>query len=452
MSALRTTFAAFAVRDYRYLVAIVLLWSLVVTLTYVAGATALYAAADVNWWRSVAMFYFAQGATVLVFGLFAAVLVDCFEKNLLARIAMIAAAIVLLLIGLVILTGQVTIGWLVGFGVLLGIPTSLLLRLSDVWVGELVPKRLLANGVILLQATLSVVALVGPVLGTVIFIELDLDPGWTFVILACLLPGALWAASRLPRTPPAVRPEKRRSIRQELVAAFRYVAGTRRLRILALFGVVFGSASGASTLSFSFLQSEFDRLPRDSTIAIFAVAVLTVLAIIVVAGLFTERRSARIILVFGLVMALGACLTAAGWTYELVLAAHHMTRWAASAVALMIAVSVMAHARPDFYGRAMMVVMMGWGVGSAISAGWLVLAAEIGTRETLALLGGIALAATVGMFFAWRRTRGLPPEPGSAVEAIALAAAPRLDLAPQLAAIAVSQAQKTDDEVEQAER
>ena len=146
MSALQSTFGSFAIRDFRYFWTVLLISSLALTLAYVLLPTALYYAAEVDSRPSIAWFNLALGGAVVVFGLFAAVAADRFAKKPLMLIGLIGAATMLLLLGALLVAGLTTWGVIVGIGVCLGVAISVLQIVQVVWVGELVPKRLIANG------------------------------------------------------------------------------------------------------------------------------------------------------------------------------------------------------------------------------------------------------------------------------------------------------------------
>ena len=175
-----------------------------------------------------------------------------------------------------------------------------------------------------------------------------------------------------------------------------------------------------------------------------------------VARVVAPRRVGLIVLVFGTVTAIAAWLAAAFPSLAMFTAAYYLASLAIGGASLMGgSIAVLIHSRPDFFARSMMVVMLGWGIGTVALAGWMVLASEIGERETLAIVGAVAVAAALGMFVAWRRIGTLPPEPGSAAEAVALAAAPLIPfLIPpggeQFAPVAVFPPQKSGNADEQA--
>ena len=424
MSALQSTFGSFAIRDFRYFWTVLLISSLGLTLTYVSLPIALYDTAGLDSRWSIAWFQLALGGAVVVFGLFAAVAADRFAKKPLMLIGLIGAATMLLLLGALLVAGLTTLGVLVGIGVCLGVAMSLLHTVQRVWVGQLVPKRLIANGAALQAAPWLALGWVGSVIVTPILIDLDIDLGWAFVMLAALLLVAAGVAWRLPWTAPAVRYEDRRPILREFAAAFRYVARTRRLRALCLFGIVFGSGSAVATLAFSVAQVEFDRLVINSALIGAVVAIVSTLLVIGVARVVAPRRVGLIILVCGIVTAIVAWLAAAFPSLAMLTAAYYLASLAISGASLMVSIAVLIHSRPEFFARTMMVVMLGWGIGTVMFGGWLWLALQIGDRETLAIVGAVAVAAALGMFVAWRRIDTLPPEPGSAAEAVALEAAP----------------------------
>ena len=457
MSALQSTFGSFAIRDFRYFWTVLLISSLALTLTYVLMPIALYDTAGLHSRPSIAWFQLALGGAAVVFGLFAAVAADRFAKKPLMLIGLIGTAIMLLLLGALSVAGLITLGVIVGIGVCLGVATSLLRTVQGVWVGELIPKRLIANGAALQVAPWLALGWVGSVIVTPMLIHLGIDFGWAFVILAALLLVAARVAWQLPWTAPAVRYEDRQPILREFAAAFRYVARTRRLRALCLFGIVFGSGSAVATLAFSVAQVEFDRLVIHSSLIGAVVAIVSTLLVIGVARVVAPRRMALIILVFGTVTAIAAWLAAAFPSLEMLTAAYYLGSLAISGASLMLAIAVLIHSRPEFLARSMMVVMLGWGIGTVMFGGWIWLALQIGDRETLAIVGAVAAAATLGMFVAWRRIDSLPPEPGSAAEAVARAVAsliPRV-IPPgveQFAPVAMFPPQKSGDADQRAER
>ena len=457
MSALQSTFGSFAIRDFRYFWTVLLISSLALTLAYVLMAIALRDAAGLDSTWSITWFYVAHGSAVIVFGLFAAVAADRFAKKPLMLIGLIGAAIMLILLGALIVAGLTTWGVIFGIGVCLGVATSLLRAVHGVWVGQLVPKRLIANGAALQGAPWLALGSIGSVIVTAMLVGLGIDLGWAFVILAALLLVAVWVAWQLPWTAPAVRYEDRQPMLREFAAAFRYVARTRRLRALCLFGIAFGSCSAVATLAFSFAYVEFDQRVIDSSPISAVIAIVATLLVIGVAWVVAPRRLAPIILVFGIVTAIAAWLAAAFPSVAMLTAAYYLASLAIGGASMMVAIAVLIHSRPEFFARSMMVVLLGWGIGSVILAGWMVLALEIGERATLAIVGAVAVAAALGMFVAWRRIDTLPPEPGSAAEAVALAAAPLIPfLIPpggeQFAPVAVFSEQKSSNEDQQDQR
>ena len=451
MSALHSTFGSFAIRDFRYFWTVLLISSLALTLAYVLMPIALHDAAGGDSWWSLSGFYVAQGSAVIVFGLFAAVAADRFAKKPLMLIGLIGAAIMLILLGALIVAGLTTWGVIVAIGVCLGVAISVLQIVQGVWVGELVPKRLIANGAALQGAPRLALGWIGSVIVTAMLVGLGIDLGWAFVIPAALLLVAAGMAWQLPWTAPAARYEDRQPMLREFAAAFRYVARTRRPRALCLFGLAFGSTAAVVTLTFSVAQVEFDRLVINSSLIGAVVAIVSTSLVIGVARVVAPRRVGLIILVFGAVTAIAAWLVAAFPSLAMFTAAYYLASLAIGGASLMVSIAVLVHSRPEFLARSMMVVLLGWGIGTVALAGWMVLASEIGERETLAIVGAVAVAAALGMFVAWRRIDTLPPEPGSAAEAVVFAAAPLIPslIAPgveQFAPVAVFSEQKSSNE------
>ena len=120
----------------------------------------------------------------------------------------------------------------------------------------------------------------------------------------------------------------------------------------------------------------------------------------------------------------------------------------------MIAVVLaLINARPQYYGRVLSLLIAALSLGEvvrqlALEAGGIWIVAEFDPPTALWVLGAIALAGVVWIWTAWRRTRGLPPEPGSAAEALLPMSTPAATppVAASLAAVAVSRGQRAPDD------
>ena len=67
----------------------------------------------------------------------------------------------ILAIGILILSGEISILWLVGVTLMMGLGWAFMGPARQAWVGELMPDRLLPNAVALLQVALTILPSAG---------------------------------------------------------------------------------------------------------------------------------------------------------------------------------------------------------------------------------------------------------------------------------------------------
>ena len=150
MHRLRHTFAAFASRDFR------LLWSgsllsvtAFMTSFFLIPAVG-YALTDSYLMASVAAM--GSGISQLLLGPFGGVIADRYAKKPLVLAGQIAPGLIIAGVGALIVTDAITIPLLVGATLLMGVAFSVMGPARQAWVGELMPRNLLANAVALQQA------------------------------------------------------------------------------------------------------------------------------------------------------------------------------------------------------------------------------------------------------------------------------------------------------------
>ena len=116
----------------------------------------------------------------------------------------------------------------------------------------------------------------------------------------------------------------------------------------------------------------------------------------------------------GMMLAVGFWLVALAPNYGALLVLGSFIGAGRSGVMLVNQSIMMSHTKPEYFGRVMSFVMMGFGLQSLLGPVWGLTADAIGGRQTFALIGVIAAVATVLMAVGWLRTRHLPLEPGTA--------------------------------------
>ena len=449
-NALRAVFASFALRDFR------LLW-LVVCLSVAPAAAAATLAFNLGIELSGSYLPATWPHTLIVAGglaivPFCGVLADRCSRKRLVVAALCASAAALAATGTLTLLDTITLDVLTALSVALALVGVLLASARDVWVANLVPKRILPNGLVHSAIAVGFGSLAGTVLLWLIVIEWRSDFGWKYLIIAALPLVAAALALRLPgAAAPAAPPT---GLLRELRAGIGYLAGDRRLRLLWLFMLLLG-ACGEGALQFIGYRTvaEFGSLFLGSIEVAIGLAAASFALPFAFAGLLSGRLAPRLLLGFAVLLAAGCWLGAAA-AVEGALVASRFTAVTAFGTAVMIAVVLaLINARPQYYGRVLSLLIAALSLGEvirqlALEASGIWIVAEFDPPTALWVLGAIALAGAVWLWLAWRRTRGLPPEPGSAAEALlpapATAAVP--DVEARLTAVAISRGQRAPDD------
>ena len=413
MSALHSTFEAFGVRNYRLLWGGSLLSTTAFMTTFLLVPIVAY---DIS--GSYAASGIAQagsGIAMFFLGPFGGVIADRYPKKPLVLIGQMFPALLILGTGFLILTDRITVPLLFLSTLLMGIGFAAMGPARQAWLAELIPRRLLANGVALQQMAQNMARVLGPTLASIVAIVFGLSSGYLYILVAGFFIIVVPLTTALPWTPPPGRSEDRRSVRHELAAGFAYLWSNRRLRILWMFWMLIVVCSFAiNTLLPGILDREYGRSPNDA-LPVFLVFGIASLAVnIPLAGVVSGRRAWPILLLFGVATAVGFWLTAGAPTYEMIIAMGAIAGAGSSGVMLVNQALMMTNSRPEYLGRVMSFIMLGYGSQSFLAPVWGGLAEWIGGRETLAVVGVIALVATLLLTVGWLRTRHLPQERGSA--------------------------------------
>lgn len=449
-NALRAVFASFALRDFR------LLW-LAVCLSVAPAVVAATLELTLGFELSGSYLPATWPRTLIVAGglaivPFCGVLADRCSRKRLVVAALCASAAALAAIGVLTLLDAITLDVLTALSVALALVGVLLASARDVWVANLVPKRILPNGLVHSAIAVGFGSLAGTVLLWLIVIEWRSDFGWKYLLIAALPLVAAALALRLPgAAAPAAPPI---GLLRELRAGIGYLVGDRRLRLLWLSMLLLGACGeGAQQFIGYRMAAEFGSLFLGSIEVAIGLAAASFALPFALAGLLSGRLAPRLLLGFVVLLAAGCWLGAAA-AVEGALVASRFTAVTAFGTAVMIAVVLaLINARPRYYGRVLSLLIAALSLGEvirqlALEAGGIWIVAEFDPPTALWVLGAIALAGAVWIWTAWRRTHGLPPEPGSAAEALSRAPAPTAApaVAASLAAVAVSRGQRAPDD------
>ena len=350
---------------------------------------------------SVGLVALGTGVTMVVFGPVGGALGDRLSKRKLLLISQTTIGVIFAAVGLLIVTGQITIWLLVLSTLFLGSAFAIMGPTRQAWIGELLSGPHLVNGIALQQIAMNGTRVVGPFLvGALVAISF-INAGGTYLFMSgafAVVVGMLWL---MPTSAPS-QPSGR-SVMGDLVEGARYIWRTPELRLLAmLFVGTVMTAFSYQTLLPGFLNHELHRPSKDLGLFYGAAAVGGLVVTLFLAG-NAKRSTWSLMFVVGALLGLSLLGLAAAPNVALALTAMVGVGAFSSAFQLLNNVNLMRLCAPEFYGRVMSVTMMSFGLSSIASYPIGVLADRVGERASLVGCACGALIVVVSGLIAVRR-------------------------------------------------
>ena len=408
---MRRSFAAFAARDYR------LMWggTLFSTMAFMTSLLLVpIVAYEIT--ESYAASGFAQmgsGVSMLLLGPIGGVIADRYSKKPLVMIGQSVPALLIVGTGVLVVSGLITIWMLFVSSLLMGAGFALMGPARQAWMGELIPRSLMGSGVGLMQVAQNLALVLGPMLGSVLLIAFALGSGQIYFLIAGFFLVALPLTTWLPNAP-ATAVSRRRSIAHELGSGFRYLVGSPRLRILWAFWMVITVCRfSAQVLLPGYIERNFGVPASDIFLLYLVVGVVSLIANVPLAGMVSGPRAWPLLIGFGLLLSLVFVFASLAPSFSAMMLLAILVGISSTGVLLVNQALIMTNSRPEFFGRVMSFVVLGFAAQSLLGPIWGVSADAIGGRETMFVVAMIVLGATVTLGIAWRRTRRLPLEAGT---------------------------------------
>ena len=407
-------FESFAHRNYRYLwggsllstTAFMTTFLLVPIVGYeITGSYALSTLAQMG-----------SGLSMFFLGPLGGVIADRYPKKPLVLAGQIFPALLIVGTGVLIVTGMITIWILFAATLAMGFGFALMGPARQAWLGELIPRSLLANGVALQQMSQNIARVLGPMLGAIVVFA-GVASGWLYLSVAGFFLIVVPLTTMLPWTrPPREQGDApRRSPFGDLTHGFGYLRSNKRLRLLWLYWMVIVVCGfSINALTPGIMDREFGRDPLDAFIVFLPFGVASVLISIPLAGLMNGRFAWPLLLIFGLASAITLWAFALAPSFTLLILLAIPVGAATSGVMLINMSLMMTNSRAEYFGRVMSFIMLGYGMQSVMAPVWGGLAEWLGGPEALMSVGVVALVATALMTVGWLRTRHLPLEAGTA--------------------------------------
>jgi MFS family permease len=332
-------------------------------------------------------------ATILV-SPFGGVVADRFSKRRMLFFGQTIIGLNFALVGVLILTGHITILALAGSTLVLGTVFSFIGPARQAWVGELVPQEDLPNGIALQQVGMTATRIFGPFIAGGLIALSFVGTGGTYLFMGGLFAIVVFTLTLLPPSRPVSRGN--RSFMADMGMGLSHMRERPRLMLLALsfIGVIMGGFSYFVILP-GLLENELGRPTEDMAFLLGISAISGFAVTIFLAGLAGSKHAWTLMMGGGVLLGAAIWLLAAAPSFATALGAMFLVGMGSSAFQLINNALVMKEADPAYHGRVMSVTMLAWGMNSLVAYPFGMLADRIGERETLMVMGSVVVAVTL---------------------------------------------------------
>jgi MFS family permease len=203
---------------------------------------------------------------------------DRFDRRKLIMLSQIALLLLAIALGVLVLTGLMTLWIMYGFALALGVITAFDNPARQAFVSDLVSRENASNAVALNAASFNTARLIGPAVAGVLIVAIG--SGWVFLANAVTFVGMLTALVLI--RPGALNPRPKTNGRSRLADGFRYVAKRRDLVVvftmvflLGTFGMNFPIFASTMALEFGREADGFGLLSSVLAIGSLAGALLS---------------------------------------------------------------------------------------------------------------------------------------------------------------------------------
>lgn len=325
---------------------------------------------------------------------------DRFDRRKLIMCTQTALLLLALALGVLVLTGQMTLPVMYGFAFALGVITAFDNPARQTFVSDLVARENASNAVALNAASFNTARLIGPAVAGVMIVVLG--TGWVFLVNATTFIAMIVALLLMRRN--ELVAHHRGTGPARLADGFRYVA--RRPDLVVIFAMVF--LLGAFGMNFPIFAStmalEFGRGADGFGLLSSFVAVGSLAGALLAAR--RERARMRVVIVGAGGFAVASALSVLSPSYATYAATLVLTGFCVVTTLTTANGYVQTTTDPSLRGRVLalyMAILLGGTPVGAPVVGWV--AAEFGPRVAIGLAAVMALVAC-GIGVTWTLASG----------------------------------------------
>jgi MFS family permease len=348
-----------------------------------------------------------MGVSTIIVSPFGGVIADRVSKRKLLLFGQTVIGINFLFVGVLIVTGQITILWLMASTFVLGTMFSFIGPARQAWIGELLPGEALANGIAMQQMAMTATRIFGPFLAGGLVALAFVGSGGTYFFMGGLFAVVVATLAQLPATQGRER-HTGPSVIGDMKLGWRHLSERPRVALLAVsfLGFVIAGYSYQVVLP-GYLEHGLGRSPKEIGWFFGVGAVAGLVVTVLLAGIAGSKHSWNLMLGGGLVLGIGLALAAVAPGYGQALATMLLVGAGTSAFQMLNNSLIMQETDPAFYGRVMSITMLAWGFNGLAGFPFGLLADAIGERETLMVMAvlvvGVTAATATGHLLLSRR-------------------------------------------------
>ncbi len=332
-----------------------------------------------------------MGIATIVISPFGGVIADRVSKRRLVLIGQIIIGINFLLVGLLIVSDNITIALLAGSTFVMGAVFAFIGPARQAWIGELVQGPELGNAIAMQQVGMTGTRVVGPLLVAVLVAVPFIGTGGTYLVMSAFFAYVIFTLTQLP--PTQARPTGGKSILGDFKLGFTHIASRPRLALLVttFMGVIMFGFSYQVVLP-GLLENELGHDADDMGYLFFAGAISGLVVTLGVASKASGPNAWKMMLAGGFILGVCLALTALSQNFWQAMVMMFISGAGASAFQLLNNSLIMQEADQAYYGRVMSLTMMAWGLNGLVGFPFGLLADQIGERQTIFIMAMLVLA------------------------------------------------------------
>ena len=334
-----------------------------------------------------------MGIATIVISPFGGVIADRVSKRRLVLIGQIIIGVNFLLVGLLIVTDNITIALLAGSTFVMGAVFAFIGPARQAWIGELVEGPELGNAIAMQQVGMTGTRVVGPLLVAVLVAIPFIGTGGTYLVMSGFFAYVIFTLTQLP--PTQARPTGGKSILGDFKLGFTHIASRPRLALLVtmFMGVIMFGFSYQVVLP-GLLENELGRDADNMGYLFFAGAISGLVVTLLVASKASGPNAWKMMLAGAFVLGICLALTALSQNFWQAMVMMFISGAGASAFQLLNNSLIMQEADQAYYGRVMSLTMMAWGLNGLVGFPFGLLADGIGERQTIFIMAMLVIAVT----------------------------------------------------------